>query len=272
VAGATTAMMTATRAFATTCAFALTVTGCASAPLMQKQSFDFKSTALFQKACPLPEDRQDPPAQQASTAQPAAFAQTKPIVAKTRAVSLETTENRCNTTYLEKMVENFLTIREADEKRGIPGDTIEEVRRKGFSVVVGGDPRVFRANTRALHGSDALAAVGMGVSAPQLRDPEEIKAYTESMSQHYGEEYFEKDMKHVVDRFCLNRRESLEIGDDRVFTIVWRQGHVIKRVIKGGPIANAKQDRGFLLCPNEFIVDTLSGAASSAAKTLSPIK
>lgn len=265
-------MMTATRAFVTTCAFALTVTGCSTAPLMQKQSFDFKTTALFQKPCPLPEDRQEPPATQASTASPAAFAQTKPIVAKARAADLETPDNRCNTTYLEKMVESFVAIREADEKRGIPGDTIEEVRRRGFTVFVGGDSRVFRANTRALHGSDALAAVGMGVSAPPLRDADEIKAYTEFMSQHYGEEYFEKDMKHVVDRFCLNRRESMDIGDDRVFTIVWRDGHVIKRVIKGGPIANPRQERGFLLCPGEFIVDTVSGTASGAVKTLSPLR
>lgn len=265
-------MMTAVRAFAIACAFTLTVTGCATAPLLQKQSFDFKTTALFQKPCPLPDDPRDAPTQQASSTQPAAFSDTRPVVAKTKASNLETPDNRCNATYLEKMVENFLTIKEADDKRGVPGDTIEEVRRKGFTVSVGGDPRVFRANTRALHGSDALAAVGMGVSAPQLRDPEEIKAYTEFMSQHYGEEYIEKDMKNVVDRFCINRRESVEVGDDRVFTIVWRQGHVIKRVIKGGPIANAKQERGFLICPGDFVIDTLSGTASSAIKVMSPIK
>lgn len=69
------------------------------------------------------------------------------------------------------------------------------------------------------------------------------------MAQHYGEEYVERDIKSVADRFCLNRRESLETGDDRVFAIVWRNGHVFKRVIKGGPVINPKQERGFLICP-----------------------
>ena len=253
-------------------ALAVAMTGCSTAPLLQKQSFDFKTTALFQKPCPLPDTSNEPPAEQATGAQPAALVTTKPVSAKPQRVNLETVENRCNTTYLEKMVENFLSIRESDAKHGVDGDTIDDVRRKGFTIVVGGDPRVFRPNTRALHGSDALAAVGMGVSAPPLRDPDEVRAYTEFMSQHYGEEYIEKDMKHVVDRFCLNRRESLEIGDDRVFAIVWREGRVLKRVIKGGPIANPKQERGFLICPGEFIVDTVSGTAGSAVKALSPIK
>jgi hypothetical protein len=253
-------------------ALAVAMSGCSTAPLLQKQSFDFKTTALFQKPCPVPETSNEPPAVQATGAQPAALVTTKPVSAQPRNVNLETVENRCNTTYLEKMVENFLSIREADEKHGIEGDTIDDVRRKGFTIFVGGDPRVFRPNTRALHGADALASVGMGVSAPPLRSPDEVKAYTEFMSQHYGEEYIEKDMKHVVDRFCLNRRESLDLGDDRVFAIVWREGRVLKRVIKGGPIANPKQERGFLICPGEFIVDTVSGTAGSAVKALSPIK
>src|SRR2546430_12052604 len=33
--------------------------------------------------------------------------------------------------------------------------------------------------------------------------------------------------------FCVNNRESIEIGEDRVFTILWREGRVLKRVIKG---------------------------------------
>ena len=255
-------------------ALAVVMSGCSTAPLLQKQSFDFRTTALFQKPCPLPDAPSDPPPLQTAGAavQPAAMVVTKPVVTKASHTNLETVENRCNTTYLEKMVENFLSIREADDRRGVEGDSIDDVRRKGFTIFVGGDPRVFRPNTRALHGADALAAVGMGVSAPQLRSPDEVKAYTEFMSQHYGEEYIEKDMKHVVDRFCLNRRETLEIGDDRVFAIVWREGRVLKRVIKGGPITNPKQDRGFLICPGEFIVDTLSGTAGSAVKVLSPIK
>ena len=257
--------------FATLFVFALVVTGCSTAPLLQKQSFDFRTTALFAKPCLVP-DANDPapPAQARDTTQPVA----QPValvVERPAAAKLETRDNRCNAPYLEKMVETFLTIRETDEKRGTLGDTIDDVRRKGFSIHVGGDARIQRVNTRSLHGADALAAVGMGVSAPPPQKPEEIKAYTEFMSQHYGEEYYEKDMKQVTDRFCLNRRESIDIGEDRVFTIVWRDGHVLKRVIKGGPVDNPKQSRGFLICPSDFIVDTLTGTVSSAVKAISPL-
>jgi hypothetical protein len=259
---------------------ALLMTGCTTAPVLQKQSFDFKTTALFQKPCPAPQLRESPPTTEAlhppapaptteaRAAEPVALVVQEPKPGKL--AKLETTDNRCNTTYLEKMVENFLSIREADESRGVPGDTIEEVRRKGFSIVIGGDVRVQRPNTRALYGADALAAVGMGVSAPPLQKVEEIKAYTEFMGAHYGEEYFEKDMKQVVDRFCLNRRESHDIGDDRTFTIVWRNGRVLKRVIKGGPIDNPKQERGLLICPGDFIIETVKGTANSAMKVIAP--
>lgn len=248
----------------TGCALAIAAAGCSTAPLLQKQSFDFKSTALFQNPCPVPPAPREP--------EPPPQANEERVVALQGpgGPSLETKENRCNTTYLEKMVENFLSIQEADDRRGIDGDSIEDVRRKGFSIFIGGDPRIRRPNTRALHGADALAAIGMGVSPPPLQKVEDISAYTEFMGQHYGEEYAEKDMKQVVDRFCLNRRESLDIGDDRVFTIVWRRGRVIKRVIKGGPIENPRQERGFLLCPGEFIVDTLTGTVRGALKMVAP--
>lgn len=255
-----------TGSLVTGCAMALAMAGCATAPVLQKQSFDFKTTKLFQRPCPAPDAPHDGASQQARLVGPVSL-----VVEKPGRNELETAENRCNATYLEKMVENFLSIREGDEKTGVDGDTIEEVRRKGFTIHVGGDPRVSRPNTRALHGNDALAAVGMGVSAPPLQKPEDIKAYIEFMSSHYGEEYLEKDMKNVTDRFCLNRREKRELGDDRTFTIVWRQGRVIKRVIKGGLIDNPKQDRGFLICPSDFIVETLTGTARGVMKLVAPM-
>jgi hypothetical protein len=90
------------------------------------------------------------------------------------------------------------------------------------------------------------------------------------MASHYGEEYYEKDMKSVVDRICLNRRDSLDLGEDRTFAIVWRNGHVFKRVIKGGPINHPKEERAFPVCPFDFIVDLLKGLGSRAA-TVVPI-
>ena len=72
----------------------------------------------------------------------------------------------------------------------------------------------------------------------------------------------------MSDRFCLNRQESIEIGDDRTFSILWRDGHVIKRVVKGGPVNNPKEERGFLVCPSKFIHDTVTGRASAAIGAL----
>ena len=218
--------------------------GCATTPVLRKQSFDFKTTALFKLPCDTPE-----------------------VLEAKREVpddGLETDANQCNSVHMLRMADRFMTIQETDESRGVLGDTIEEVRRKGFSIFLDPQGRLRRPNSRPLYGNDALAAVGMGVSPPPLQRPEDIKAYADYMAQHYGEEYVERDIKAVADRFCLNRRESLETGDDRVFAIVWRNGRVFKRVIKGGPVNNPKQERGLLICPGNFLIDTLSGVGNKA--------
>jgi hypothetical protein len=218
--------------------------GCATAPVLRKQSFDFKTTALFKLPCDTPE-----------------------VLEAKREIpddGLETDANQCNSVHMLRMVDRFMTIQETDETRGIQGDTVADVRAKGFSIFLDPEGRKRRPNTKPLYGNDALAAVGMGVSPPPLQRPEDIKAYADYMAQHYGEEYMEKDLKNVVDRFCLNRRESLETGDDRTFSIVWRSGRVFKRVIKGGPVSNPKQERGLLICPGNFILDTVTGVGNKA--------
>ena len=232
---------------------ALTVAagGCATAPLLRKQSFDFKTTALFKLPCDTPE-----------------------VLEAKREIpddGLETTDNQCNSVHMLRMVDRFMSIQEADEAKGIPGDTVEQVRAKGFTIFTDAAGRKRRPNTKALYGNDALAAVGMGVAPPPLQKAEEIRVYTDFMASHYGEEYEERDVKNVVDRFCLNRRDSHELGDARTFSIVWRSGHVFKRIIKGGPINNPKQERGFLVCPGEFIVDTVKGVGGRAAGAFIPI-
>jgi hypothetical protein len=222
--------------------------GCSTAPILQKQGFDFKTTALFKLPCDTPE-----------------------VLEAKREIpddGLETKDNQCNTVHLLRMVDRFISIQEADEAKGILGDTIAEVRAKGFSIFTDAQERKRRPNTKPLYGNDALAAVGMSVAPPPLQKAEEIKAYADFMGAHYGEEYYEKDVKNVVDRFCLNRRDSRELGDDRTFAIVWRNGHVFKRVIKGGPINNPKQERAFLICPGDFLVDTIKGIGSKAATGL----
>jgi hypothetical protein len=112
----------------------------------------------------------------------------------------------------------------------------------------------------------------MGVSPPPLQTPADVRNYTDFMGSHYAEEYYERDLRSVTDRFCINSRDSHDLGDDRTFAIVWRNGHVYKRVIKGGPIDNPKQEKGFLICPGTFIVDTVSGGVSTAARGMAVIK
>ena len=225
-------------------ALAVVAEGCATAPMLRKQSFDFKTTALFKLPCDTPE-----------------------VLEAKREIpddGLETSDNQCNSVHMLRMVDRFLSIQEADEAKGIPGDTIDEVRAKGFTIFTDSAGRKRRPNTKPLYGNDALAAVGIGVAPPPLQRVEEIKAYADFMGAHYGEEYYEKDVKNWVDRFCLNRRDSHELGDDRTFAIVWRKGHVFKRVIKGGPINNPKQERAFLVCPGDFIVETVKGVGTKA--------
>ena len=62
------------------------------------------------------------------------------------------------------------------------------------------------------------------------------------MASHYGEEYKERDVKNVVDRFCLKRRDSHELGDARTFSIVGRSGRVFKRIIKGGSTTRSRSE------------------------------
>src|SRR5437773_619202 len=229
-------------------ALAVLAEGCSTAPIFRKQSFDFKTTALFKLPCDTPE-----------------------VLEAKREIpddGLETSDNQCNSVHMLRMVDRFMSIQEADEAKGIRGDTFTEVRAKGFSIFTDPQGRKRRPNTKPLYGNDALAAVGMGVAPPPLQKAEDIKAYTDFMAAHYGEEYEERDIKQVVDRFCLNRRDSHELGDARTFSIVWRNGHVFKRIIKGGPINNPKQERAFLVCPGEFIIETVKGVGSRAAGAL----
>jgi hypothetical protein len=226
----------------------LVAAGCAHAPMVVKHSYDFRTTALFKLPC-------------------------DQVRAKDAPVDpLEIELVQCNSTRMVRMVENFLRIQESDPDRGVEGDSLAEVRAKGFSIYTDPTERRRRPNTRPLYGNDALAAAGMGVSPPPLQTPADVRAYTDFMGQHYAEEYYERDLRSVTDRFCINSRDSHDMGDDRTFVIVWRNGHVYKRVIKGGPIDNPRQEKGFLICPSAFIVDTVTGGLATAARGATGVK
>lgn len=255
-------------AVALTCLLGAALGGCAGRlpPLVQKETSDVRSTGLFQRRCAEPAEAGDTlvaaaaPASVVDGQGPAPEPAPAPPAGRPRAA--------CDVSHLASMVERFMSIEEMDEARGVPGDTVEDVRRKGFTIFLDARGLVRRPNTRALYGAEALAAVGMGVSPPALQKPEEIKAYTEFMASHYGEEYVERDLTRIEDRFCLNTRNALDRGDDRVFAIVWRGGRVLRRVIKGGPVHNPRREHAFLLCPGSFLADVLTGGARRATGEL----
>src|SRR2546427_10075540 len=142
--------------------------GCSTAPILRKQSFDFKTTALFKLPCDTPE-----------------------VLEAKREIpddGLETSDNQCNSVHMLRMVDRFLSIQEADEAKGVPGDTIAEVRAKGFTIFTDPEGRKRRANTKPLYGVDALAAVGAGVAPPPLPKVEEIKAHAGFIGADYGEQ------------------------------------------------------------------------------------
>jgi hypothetical protein len=230
------------RTGAVTLVLSVVLGGC-GIPVLQKRAYDFKSTSLFLRPC-------DP---------------------ETERGELEIPLNRCNGARLLRMIELFMSIEETDAQRGRLGDSVDDVRRKGFSIYLDEAGKMRRPNTRVLYGNEALAAVGMAVSPPPLQSPEDVKAYADFMSQHYAEEYVERDLAYVADRFCINNRESTDVGEDRIFTILWRQGRVFKRIIKGGPVNNSKQERALLICPGNFLIDLLTGSVNGTVKAFSPV-
>ena len=138
--------------------------GCATAPVLRKQSFDFKTTALFKLPCDSPE-----------------------VLEAQREVSndgLETEANQCNSVHMLRMADRFMTIQETDDARGSRGDTIQAVREKGFSIFSTSTASA-ESEHRPLYGN-AHWRRGWG-HPPPLQRPEDIKAYADYMAQHYGE-------------------------------------------------------------------------------------
>src|SRR3989442_15637613 len=155
-------------------ALAVVAAGCATAPVLRRQTFDFKTTALFKLPCDTPE-----------------------VLEAKREIpddGLETSDNECNSVHMLRMVDRFLSIQESDEAKGIPGDSIAEVRAKGFTIFTDAEGRKRRPNTKPLYGNDALAAVGIGVAPPPPPKVAEINAYPRFLGADYGEEYYEKDV------------------------------------------------------------------------------
>src|SRR5438445_10808360 len=149
-------------------ALAVVAAGCSTAPILRRQTFDFKTTALFKLPCDTPEA----------------------LEAKREIPDdgLETSDNQCNSVHMLRMVDRFLTIQESDEAKGIPGDSIAEVRAKGFTIFTDSEGRKRRPNTKPLYGNDARASVRIGLAPPPLQKVAEVQACAALLGADYGEE------------------------------------------------------------------------------------
>lgn len=244
----------------------IALSGCA--PFLYKEAFDFKTTSLFTKPCEQRMKLEKQAEKERVEKKKGFWAKINPVnlVASSKeeqVKELETTVNDCNVTDLEGMVERFMGIRETDEQDRVLGDTIQQVTEKGFTVYMDKEQKVRRQNTQIYHGNAALAAADLAVSPPTSQNTEEMKASISFLSQHVAWVLEEKGLRTTSDRFYINTKNSLDKGDDYKFVILYRNGRVFKRITKGGPINNPKQEKGFLLGPGDLMIDTVKKGAAA---------
>ena len=163
---------------------------------------------------------------------------------------------------LQRMVTAFDNIKESDEEKGIPGDSIDEVKIKGFTIYLDDKEKTRRSGTEILYGAEALAAVGMPLNPPQLNTPEAIEAYKKYMKAHFAWTFKETNLGGVVDRIYINTKNVEAAGSDYKFVITFKDNRVFRRVIKGGPQNTTSQEKAFLLGPGGFIGDILTGGVN----------
>lgn len=198
-----------------------TVSGCAAmSSVFQKNEYKFETTGLFVKHCK------------------------------------DCIKNEAD---LQRMVVAFNGIKESDEEKGSPGDSIDEVKGKGFTIYLDDKGKTRRPGTEILYGADALAAVGMPLNPPQLNTPEAIESYKKYMKAHFAWTFKETNLDGVVDRLYINTKNARTSGPDYKFIITFKDNRVFRRVIKGGPQNTVTQERAFLLGPGGFIGDILTG-------------
>lgn len=230
--------------------FGFFIGGCAA--ILVKETRSFKNTTLFDRSC--------------IKAERDKFSEK---FEKIDTDKKEKNDGECLAPDMEIMVKKFWSIQEIDEKKNITGDTIVEVRLKGFTIYWDEQKGKRVPNTRALFGDEALSALGMGVGG-DARFAQDAKAISDFKGRHYGEMYEQEDVLHVIDRICINTRNTLVNGDTYTFIIVWRDGHVLRRVIKGGSINHPSSEHAFLLCPGDAIAGGMGKGAEIGLKSVIP--
>src|SRR5262249_58387722 len=109
-----------------TCSVAILGSGCGSTgPLLKSEHFDFVTSGLLSEPC-----KDSEAIKQARREERRAR----------RGYESNAAAGECNLPDLDAMVLAFMAIQEADEARGIPGDTIAEVRGRGFTIFSDSNP------------------------------------------------------------------------------------------------------------------------------------
>ena len=236
----------------------LVLTGCGATmgSITQKNDYKFETTGLFVKQC-----KERVEFEQSNDNKKGGFFAKFKSSKEERSKELNTVLN-CNEVDLTRMIAAFNSIKESDEENGVLGDSIEEIKRKGFAIHLDNEEKARRPSTEILYGADALAAVGMPLNPPQLDTPAAIETYKKFMKSHFAWTFKETNIEGKKDRLYINTLNASTIGPDYKFVITFKNNHVFRRVIKGGPQNTVTQEKAFLLGPGGFIGDLLTGGVN----------
>lgn len=240
----------------------LLLNGCvAIGSITQKNEYKFETTGLFLKPC---EEREEFEKSHKKTKSGFIYKFTEKFKSSKEDLAKEvSTTLNCNKIDLEKMVNAFQNIKESDEENGILGDSVEEVKRKGFTIYLDNEEKMQRPSTEILYGAEALAAVGMPLNPPQLNTPEMIETYKKYMKAHFAWTFKETNIEGVVDRIYINTKNASVMGPNYVFVIIFKDDRVFRRVRKGGPLNTVTKEKAFLLGPGGFFGGLLERGVNS---------
>lgn len=239
----------------------LALSGCAAVgSITQKNEYKFETTGLFLKPCK--ERAELEKSEEKKSGFISKFTEKFKSSKEDQAKDVNTALD-CNEVDLERMVSAFESIKENDEESGALGDSIEEVKGKGFTIYLNEKEKMQRPSAEILYGADALAAVGMPLNPPQLNTPEAIEAYKKYMKAHLAWTFKETNIKGVTDRIYINTKNASVTGPDYKFVITFKDNTVFRRVKKGGPLNTVTKEKAFLLGPGGFLGGLLQKGVDS---------
>ena len=238
---------------------AFIISGCATLDsVTTKNENKFETTQLFVKVC---KERTELEKSDKNKNEGIGFFEKFKSSKEKRTKEVNTAPN-CNEVDLTAMIMAFGNIKESDGEAGVIGDSIEDVKKKGFTIHIDSEEKIRRPSTEILYGADALAAVGIPVNPPQLDTPESIETYKKYMKSHFAWTFKETNLEGTADRIYINTKNGSTTGPDYKFVITFKDNRVFRRVIKGGHQNTVTRESAFLLGPGGFISDLLIGGVN----------